>query len=174
MDNNWTKYVKGNIGELYQLDQDRAKLLKSEVCKSRVNNYTTIKPNEESNKIINRAAIKNKEKEERDEESLRIQKETLETQKLMLFLIQCINKDNKEIVENLQLLINAIQFQGKVEEANLLIIEKELESIKKDTSNIQQKFVDMAKEKLTEKGVEYTIMFILQGLKMIFLNVQGS
>ncbi|NEZ74266.1 hypothetical protein FDB72_17480 [Clostridium botulinum] len=174
MDNDWTKYVKGNIGEWSQLDQYSAKLLKDEVCKSRINNYTTIKPNEESNKIINRAAIKNKEKEEREEESLRIQKETLETQKLMLFLIQCINKDNKEIVENLQSLINTIQFQGKVEEANLLIIEKELESIKKNTSNIQQKFVEMAKEKLTEKGVEYTIMFILQGLKMIFLNVQGS
>lgn len=110
------------------------------------------------------------EREEREIESLSIQKESLYLQNLMLFFMQLINKDNKQIVENLQSLIEVVDFGFKVEEGNLALIEKEIQVIKENTKNSQKKFIEIVKEKMAEKGVEYAIMYMLVGLKDIFLN----
>lgn len=128
------------------------------------------KQQEEMERVAANIARKRAEEENRQIRSLEIQEESLENEKLILFLMQCLNKDNKEIIQKLQGLINTVDFGNKVGEANLLIIQRELEAIKEDTTNIHQNFVNIAKEKLAEKGVEYTIMFILQGLKQLFLK----
>lgn len=52
------------------------------------------------------------EREAREKESLDIQKEALDLQKLMLFFMQSINRDNKQIIENLQSLIEVVDFGG--------------------------------------------------------------
>ncbi|MBU3105140.1 hypothetical protein [Clostridium gasigenes] len=110
------------------------------------------------------------EREEREIESLAIQKELLDLQKLMLFFMQSINKDSKQIIENLQSLIDVVDFGFKVEEGNLALIEKELQSIKENTENVQKKFIDIVKEKMAEKGVEYAVIYMLVGFKSLILN----
>lgn len=110
------------------------------------------------------------EREAREKESLDIQKEALDLQKLMLFFMQSINRDNKQIIENLQSLIEVVDFGFKVEEGNLALIEQELKAIKENTGNVQKKFIDVIKEKMVEKGVEYALMYMLVGLKSLFLN----
>lgn len=121
-------------------------------------------------KMFEASAKRNAEKEARELRSLEIQEIGLENQKLMMFLMQSINRDSKEIVTKLQSLIETVEFGNKVEEGNLFLIEKELEVIKQNGDNIQQEFINIAKEKLAEKGVEYTILFILQGLKSLFMQ----
>lgn len=78
--------------------------------------------------------------------------------------------DRDIILEKLERLITTVEFGDKVNEANLSLIETELEKIKVNTYDLQKEFVSIAKEKLAEKGVEYTIMFILQGLKNLYLQ----
>jgi len=104
------------------------------------------------------------------EESLQIQSESNETQKLMLFLMQCLNKDNGEIIQKLGGLINSVEIGNKVVEGNLFFIEKQLEHIKESPDDLQSNFITTAKENLTNKGVDYTIMFILLALKTLFLT----
>lgn len=110
------------------------------------------------------------EREAREKESLGIQKEALDLQKLMLFFMQSINRDNKQIIENIHSLIEVIDFGFNVEEGNLALIERELKAIKENTENVQKKFIDVVKEKMAEKGVEYAVMYMLVGLKSLFLN----
>lgn len=126
--------------------------------------------NESSQVLVRQIGNKNSERVEREKRSLELQEESLEIQKLLLFLTQCLNKDNKEIIEKLQSLIDTVNFGNKINEGNLLIIEKELEKIKVCSENKQEKFISIATEKLAEKGVEFTIMFLLQGLKQMFMN----
>ncbi|MBB6625288.1 hypothetical protein H7E67_17880 [Clostridium gasigenes] len=113
---------------------------------------------------------KEEERVSREKESLDIQRESLQLQNIMAFFMQSINKDNKQIVENLQNLIDVVDIGFKVEEGNLALIEKELQSINKNTQNAQKNFIDIVKEKMTEKGVEYAMMYMLVGLKTLFLN----
>lgn len=67
-------------------------------------------------------------------------------------------------------MIEVVDFGFKVEEGNLELIEQELKAIKENTENVQKKFIDVVKEKMVEKGIEYALMYILVGLKIIFLN----
>ncbi|MBZ9608616.1 hypothetical protein G9F73_012435 [Clostridium estertheticum] len=124
----------------------------------------------ESERRLQGIEQKRKEEEERDKRSLKLQCESNETQKLILFLIQCVNKDNEEIIQKLGGLINSIEFGNNVEECNLLLIQKELEYIKENSNNLQSDFISAAKQNLLDKGVDYTIIFILQALKTLFLT----
>ena len=126
--------------------------------------------NKESERRLQSIEQKRKEKEERDKRSLKIQCESKETQKLILFLMQCVNKDNKGIIQKLSGLINSMEFGNNVEECNLLLIQKELEYIKENSNNLQSDFILAAEQNLLDKGVAYTIIFILQALKTLFLT----
>ena len=90
--------------------------------------------------------------------------------------LQSIEQKRKEEEEREKLslklvgLINSIEFGNNVEECNLLLIKKELEYIKENSNNLQSDFISAAKQNLLDKGVEYTIIFILQALKTIFLT----
>lgn len=105
------------------------------------------------------------------EESLQIQCESNETQKLMLFLMQCLNKDNEEIIQKLGGLINSIEFGNKAVEGNLLFIQKDLDEIKHNSNDLQSDLITAAKQNLIDKGVDYTIMFILQALKLLIFTL---
>lgn len=86
--------------------------------------------------------------------------------------LQSIEQKEEEEERSLKLvgLINSIEFGNNVEECNLLLIQKELEYIKENSNNLQSDFISAAKQNLLDKGVEYTIIFILQALKTIFLT----
>ena len=86
--------------------------------------------------------------------------------------LQSIEQKEEEEERSLKLvgLINSIEFGNNVEECNLLLIQKELEYIKENSNNLQSDFISAAKQNLLDKGVEYTILFILQALKTILLT----
>ena len=88
--------------------------------------------------------------------------------------LQSIEQKEEEEEEKRSLklvgLINSIEFGNNVEECNLLLIQKELEYIKENSNNLQSDFISAAKQNLLDKGVEYTILFILQALKTILLT----
>mgnify|MGYP000633277559 CR=1 FL=1 len=151
-----------------KMDDDRKKLDKS------INEF-----HEEKRK-------KEEEKEKREQESLDIGKQTLEVQKsieqiqknidlkqeLMLFYMKSMSNDNKKIVGNIEKLIDVAEIGFKVGEANLAIIEEELQKLKinDDGESIQEKFVDLIKEKMLDHGAEYAIMFFFSGIKYLFSN----
>lgn len=134
------------------------------------NKQNLLKATEGMDKKRREGEARSKQSVELQENSLKVQCEINETQKLILFLMQCVSKDSKEIIEKLGGLINSIDFGNKIEEGNLLLIQEELNHIKENTNNLQSDFISDAKKNLSDKGVDYTIMFILQGIKTLFLS----
>lgn len=134
-------------------------------------NQNTIDVQEKSSikKIANKIAIKRKEQEDREKRMLQISEERLEYDKLKLFLLSSVNKDQKFILEKIDSLIDTIKFGNKIVEGNLSVIEEELISLKKSTENINEGFIKLIQNKMIEYGVEEAIKFLFIGLKILFL-----
>lgn len=122
---------------------------------------------EEATKFI---ARKREERELREIRSLEINEEILELNKFTNFLLQSVNKNQKEMLEGIQSLIDTISIDDKIKEANLSLIQEELINLRESTDNLNQGFIDLIKVKMTEMGVETAIKYLFIGLKTLFLN----
>ncbi|WP_061311283.1 hypothetical protein [Clostridium botulinum] len=122
------------------------------------------------NEFGEKIAKKREEQELRDIRNLQINEEKLEVAKFTMFLLQSVNRDQKQLLENLQSLIDTISFNDKVKEANILIIEQELLDLKQSTDNLNESFIELVKSKMAEKGVETAIKYLLIGMKELFLT----
>ncbi|HCL4479904.1 TPA: hypothetical protein N2D99_001971 [Clostridium botulinum] len=122
------------------------------------------------NEFGEKIAKKREEQELRDIRNLQINEEKLEVAKFTMFLLQSVNRDQKQLLENLQSLIDTISFNDKVKEANILIIEQELLDLKQSTDNLSESFIELVKNKMAEKGVETAIKYLFIGIKALFLT----
>ncbi|MHB7981147.1 hypothetical protein CF067_16615 [Clostridium sporogenes] len=122
------------------------------------------------NEFGEKIAKKREEQELRDIRNLQINEEKLEVAKFTMFLLQSVNRDQKQLLENLQSLIDTISFNDKVKEANILIIEQELLDLKQSTDNLSESFIELVKNKMAEKGVETAIKYLFIGIKELFLT----
>lgn len=128
------------------------------------------KSRKQMNEFGEKIAKKREEQELREIRNLQINEEKLEVAKLTMFLLQSVNRDQKQLLENLQSLIDTISFNDKVKEANILIIEQELLDLKKSTDNLNESFIELVKNKMAEKGVETAIKYLFIGIKELFLT----
>lgn len=110
------------------------------------------------------------EEEARSKRILEINEEKLELDKFKIFLLQSVNRDQKEMLEKFDSLIDTNLLVSKTEEANLVIIQEELSNLKISSDNLNASFIKLIKNKLAEKGVETAISYLLIGLKTLFLN----
>lgn len=170
--NNIDKLGEGMSNTIQKFNEIGTMISDIEKKNEYMNNLVDINSSQEVLKLATiELDIKRREKEQREIESLELQKESVNLQRFMLFFMQSINKDNKQIVESLQNLIDIANYGVEMEEGNFLLIEQELNEIKNTISEVnkEQYFIQLAKDKLADKGVEYAIMFILTGLKTLFL-----
>ncbi|SHK39057.1 hypothetical protein SAMN02745163_03738 [Clostridium cavendishii DSM 21758] len=149
-------------------------------CKA-IENYTSYAPvnsvtreiqksTKQMNKIGEEIAKKREEQELREKRNLQINEEKLEISKLTLFLLQSVNRDQKQVLENLQSLIDTISFNDKVKEANIAIIQQELLDLKQSTDNLSESFIKLVEKKMVEKGVETAVKYLFIGVKELFLK----
>ncbi|MDS0525470.1 hypothetical protein NNC19_07250 [Clostridium sp. SHJSY1] len=127
-------------------------------------------------KVSQDIAKNNREKREREILNTELNKRNTEIneERLMLdhfkvFLLQSVNRDQKEVLEKIDSLIDTIELGGKVTEANLAIIEKELSDIKQAAGNLNENFIKLIQKKMIEMGVEAAIKYFFVGIKMLFL-----
>lgn len=112
----------------------------------------------------------NLQKLEIAEKTLNIQQEILEMDKLKIRLLESFTGEQKEIVKKIDSLIDIVSFNGKVQEANISIIEQEILDLKKSTDNLNDGFVNIIQDKLAEKGVEVALAYFFVGLKTFFIG----
>ncbi|MGN9161233.1 hypothetical protein [Clostridium sulfidigenes] len=133
-----------------------------------------LRPQRELEKQINEVskeiALKRKEKEDREIRNLEISEERLEYDKLKVFLLQSVNKEQKEMLEKVDSLLDTIEFGNKVGENNLEIIQQELLNIKQSTNNLNESFIKLIEKKMMEMGVEAAVKYFFIGIKELFLK----
>ncbi|MDU7365408.1 hypothetical protein [Clostridium sp.] len=133
-----------------------------------------LRPQKEFQKQVNDIADQmSKEKEEtrkREIRSLEINEEMLELSKFTNFLLQSVNRDQKEMLDNVKSLIETVYLNDKVKEANMAIIEKELIELKESTNNLNEGFIKLVEMKMVEMGVEAAIKYFFIGIKTLFLS----
>lgn len=115
-------------------------------------------------------ARKRAEEEARSKRMVDIAEESLMLDNLKVFLLQSVNRDQKEILERIESLIDITLVGNKTEEANLAIIQEELNNLKMSTDNLNESFIELIKSKMVEKGVETAISYLLIGLKTLFFS----
>lgn len=154
---NYQDEYKSSLGYLENIPNYNGSFIKNSISKN-------------LNKSIEDLNKKREEKELREIRSLEINEEILELNKFTNFLLQSVNKNQKEMLEGIQSLIDTISIDDKIKEANLSLIQEELINLRESTDNLNQGFVDLIKVKMTEMGVETAIKYLLIGLKTLFLN----
>lgn len=124
---------------------------------------------EQIEKMNKEANIRIEQKELREIRNLEIDEERLELDKFKVFLLQSVNRDQKEVLEKIESLIDIALVGNKTEEANLAIIQEELNNLKMSTDNLNESFIELIKSKMVEKSVEIAISYFFIGLKTLFL-----
>lgn len=157
-----------NFGKL-NIDTEALETLRSSLL-SQNKLIPEIRMDKGTERAFNELAIKRKEKEEREIRNLEINEERLQYDKMKLFLLSSVNKDQKFILEKIESLIDTIEFGNKVEEANLAIIQQELSILKQSADNLNESFIKFIEKKMMEMGVEAAIKYLLIGIKELFLN----
>ncbi|MCR1952861.1 hypothetical protein NSA50_17815 [Clostridium sp. DSM 100503] len=122
------------------------------------------------NDIADQMSKEKEEKRKREIRSLEINEEMLELSKFTNFLLQSVNRDQKEMLDNIKSLIETVYLNDKVKEANMAIIEKELIELKESTNNLNEGFIKLVEMKMVEMGVEAAIKYFFIGIKTLFLS----
>lgn len=122
------------------------------------------------NDIADQMSMEKEEKRKREIRLLEINEEMLELSKFTNFLLQSVNRDQKEMLDNIKSLIETVYLNDKVKEANMAIIEKELIELKESTNNLNEGFIKLVEMKMVEMGVEAAIKYFFIGIKTLFLN----
>ena len=133
-----------------------------------------LRPQKEFQKHINdigeQISKEKEEKKQREIRTLEINEEMLELSKFTNFLLQSVNRDQKEMLDNIKSLIETVYLNDKVKEANMAIIEKELIELKESTNNLNEGFIKLVEMKMVEMGVEAAIKYFFIGIKTLFLS----
>lgn len=146
-----------------------------ESLRSNLPSLNTMLPNPEMDskyieRFSNEIANRRREQEEREIRNLEINEERLQYDKLKLFLLSSVNREQKNMLEKIDSLIDTIEFGGKVAEGNLTIIERELISLRESTNNLNESFIQFIQKKMIEQGVEEAIKYFFIGIKTLFLS----
>lgn len=124
------------------------------------------KRNMQFEEICKENARKKEEQEFREIRNLEINERTLRLAEFRTFLMQSVTRDQKEMLEKIESLIDAMEQDSKIVESNMALIQSELMTMNLSGSNSNENFIQLIKSKMAEKGVETAIQYLFVGLEL--------